>query len=197
MRLRLNGSGSAYYCALFKIHRASCTSGQWATNLIGAKGIIKTSPLESSNESGTLIDSVYYHDMLSRFSTIHWHPMTAGPESPSSEVSADVYKGIVFFVGSAWKAIPDQTLSRLYPITLFVYSTTLALLADVCDTVSTRSPDIVLTKDREDCQNFLKSLGFRIRNMPSPDIPLSDGFGQTTVTLFQSAMLVYLNHVSR
>ncbi|KAL4989928.1 hypothetical protein BDW68DRAFT_195327 [Aspergillus falconensis] len=153
-----------------QIHRASCTCGQWATNLIGAKGIIKTSPLESSNESGTLIDSVYYHDMLSRFSTIHWHPMTA-----------------VFFVGSAWKAIPDQTLSRLYPITLFVYSTTLALLADVCDTVSTRSPDIVLTKDREDCQNFLKSLGFRIRNMPSPDIPLSDGFGQTTMNLLGPA----------
>ncbi|KAL5001868.1 hypothetical protein BDV10DRAFT_191872 [Aspergillus recurvatus] len=140
-----------------QIQRASCTSGQWANCLIGAKRITKTSTLESLNEFGFLVDWVYYHGVLSHFSAIHWHPTTAGLDSPSSEASADVREEIVYF-----------TFCRLPPITLSVYKATMALLADVCDTVSTQSPDIVLINDQEDRRNFsLKTLGFRIHNITS------------------------------
>ncbi|PYI20868.1 hypothetical protein BO99DRAFT_401540 [Aspergillus violaceofuscus CBS 115571] len=160
----------------FEIHRASCTSDQWMTYLIGAKRIIKASSLESSGEFGPLIDWVHYHDVLSRFSNIHWRPKIVDVDSPSSESSA-------------------ETLS-LSPGMSSVHNTPLALLSDICDAVSAFLPDIMLTDDRDDHQAFLKTLAFRIRNISSTEISPSNSRSRTMTALFQCAMLVYLNRAS-
>ncbi|PYH46710.1 uncharacterized protein BP01DRAFT_381142 [Aspergillus saccharolyticus JOP 1030-1] len=164
----------------FEIHRASCTSGQWMTYLLGAKRIIQASSLESSGEFGPLIDWVYYHDVLSRFSNLHWHSKIANPDSPSSETSA-------------------ETFSLLSPGMPSVEQTTLTLLSDICDAISTLSPEMMppTDDDRDDHHTFLKTLVFRIRTISSAEIPPPGHSRRRTMTaLFQCAMLVYLHRAA-
>lgn len=60
-----------------QIYQASCTSGQWRSYIIGVKSVIKASSLDTfkrDSDFNALLDWVYYHDVLSRFSLTHWHP---------------------------------------------------------------------------------------------------------------------------
>ncbi|QKX57685.1 uncharacterized protein TRUGW13939_04803 [Talaromyces rugulosus] len=58
----------------FEIKHASCTSGQWITHMPGAKPMIRVCQLNRHSEFSTLLDWVYYHDTLSRFSMVYWNP---------------------------------------------------------------------------------------------------------------------------
>lgn len=63
--------------SLTQIHQSSCTSGQWRSYIIGVKNVIKASPertLARGSDFSVLLDWIYYHDVLSRFSLVHWHP---------------------------------------------------------------------------------------------------------------------------
>lgn len=126
----------------FEIKHASCTSGQWITHMLGAKSIIKASQLNRYNEFSTLLDWVYYHDILSRFSMIYWNP--------------------------SLPSVPDSSLSStLEPCNSSVYNDILRLLLEVCET--TNSPEAVPADNREEYASFLKILAFRIRNIPPSD----------------------------
>ncbi|RAK95682.1 Zn(II)2Cys6 transcription factor [Aspergillus ibericus CBS 121593] len=154
----------------FDIHQLACTSGQWTRYLIGAKSIIKASSLSKSQggEFSLLMDWVYYHDVLSRFSMLHWHRRTSDMESLSDD---------------AWAEFSPTPSS---------YRTTLTLLSDVCNAISTNK----FTKGFEHCATTMNMLAFRIRNIVPDTPPNASSDTMTGVKLFQSAMLIYLNRTS-
>lgn len=128
----------------FEIKNASCTSGQWSTYMLGAKSVIEAFQLNRDSEFSTLSDWVYYHDILSRFSMMHWNPsMTSVRDSPSSS-------------------------SVLNPLNSSVYNDILGILSEVCDMTS--SSKTVPADDLETYTSFLKMLAFRIRNTLTSDI---------------------------
>ncbi|PYH88132.1 hypothetical protein BO71DRAFT_392147 [Aspergillus ellipticus CBS 707.79] len=161
----------------FEIYQASCTSGQWTRYLIGVKSIIRASSLshpEHRGEFSTLLDWVHYHDVLLRFSMLHWHRE-----------------------GSQAKSALSDACTEPSALTSSPYNTALSLLSDVCDAVSAKLSHNQSVADLHNYKSFLKTIGFRIRNIASPGTPSKDGPGTTmAVELFQSAMLVYLNRAS-
>ena len=59
----------------FEIHKQTCTSSQWRWYITGAKHIINSSELHKysgDGDVGALLDWVYYHDIMARFSALHW-----------------------------------------------------------------------------------------------------------------------------
>ncbi|KAL4809574.1 fungal-specific transcription factor domain-containing protein [Aspergillus unguis] len=68
---------AAMMLCTFETYNASCTAGQWPTYLLNAKSIIKASALSSfkpepDHELTLLLDWVYYHDVMARFSRFHY-----------------------------------------------------------------------------------------------------------------------------
>jgi hypothetical protein len=60
----------------FEIHQASCVSGEWTWYLRGVKEVIRAAGLDKLPQDSNLtilLDWVYYHDVLARFSLRHWH----------------------------------------------------------------------------------------------------------------------------
>ena len=79
----------------FQIHQASCTSGQWLVYIDGVKRIIKAYSSKTFKEDGdvrTLLDWVYYHDTLSRFSMSHWHQRSIKAQPPQLGAHIEVCK---------------------------------------------------------------------------------------------------------
>jgi len=71
----------------FEVHQLSCTSGQWTRYLGGVKAVINASSIKTLLQFGSdvavLLDWVHYHDVLARFSLLHWKREGA-PEIPST-----------------------------------------------------------------------------------------------------------------
>ncbi|KAI0111430.1 fungal-specific transcription factor domain-containing protein [Daldinia grandis] len=159
----------------FEIHQASCTSGQWVWYLSGVKDVIKTAGLDKypyDSNLALLLDWVYYYDVLARFTLQHWNRETTKNISTTLSARAEV---------------PQAAPPAL---------TTIKLLSEVCDAVSTRPPTRTSTESMDDYKGFLKIVDWRIRSMPldvtinhSADTPL-------IMELYQLAMLVYLNRAS-
>ncbi|KAI2618208.1 fungal-specific transcription factor domain-containing protein [Hypoxylon sp. NC1633] len=159
----------------FEIHQASCTSDQWTWYICGVKEVInaaRLSKLHGDSDFAALVDWVYYHDVLARFSLRHWRGETARLPSTPSSICEEIY----------------QATPSTFPI--------LELLSEVCDTVSARPPDMVLGSDVEDYKGFLKVLDWRIRNVPNPPATKDSPESARTVELYQLALLVYLHRVS-
>lgn len=78
----------------FEIHQASCTSGEWTWYLRGVKNVVRAAGLDTlppkDSDLAALLDWVYYHDVLARFSLRHWHrefkpaPWSSSASSPPS-----------------------------------------------------------------------------------------------------------------
>jgi hypothetical protein len=60
----------------FEVHQSSCTSGQWIQYVGGVKTVIAASSvktlLDFDSDVAALLDWVHYHDVLARFSLLHW-----------------------------------------------------------------------------------------------------------------------------
>ncbi|GKT90206.1 hypothetical protein Ct61P_08056 [Colletotrichum tofieldiae] len=69
----------------FEVHQSSYTSGHWAFYLAGVKTVLNASSTKSLLQLGSdmavLLDWVHYHDVLARFSLLHWKREGA-PELP-------------------------------------------------------------------------------------------------------------------
>lgn len=132
----------------------------------------------------TLMDWVYYHDVLARFTLRHWQH--DGQKLPMNNIS------------SVWSEVCTQvTDDRIFCASSSTLST-LELLSEVCDTVAARPHDTMSIQDLDDYKGFLRVLDWRIRSVPlgggknsyhDPDMA-------TIVELYQLAILVYLNRVS-
>ncbi|KAK1143773.1 hypothetical protein N8T08_006174 [Aspergillus melleus] len=166
----------------FELHRASCTSGQWRCYVGGVKKIINVSSSGVSGRDGDfsiLLDWVYYHDVLSRFSELHWRSEKDIVIAPacSSEYP--------------WKTAIPSTVSN--------FATTVRLLSDLCDTVAARPLQMAPAEQLSHYIANIQILAFRIRHipmsMPGDEAIISPKYA-TMTELFQLSMLVYLNRAT-
>ncbi|OIW26875.1 hypothetical protein CONLIGDRAFT_620932 [Coniochaeta ligniaria NRRL 30616] len=169
----------------FEILQATCTSGEWTWYLRGVKDVIHAAGLDKLRQDSDLaviLDWVYYHDVLARFSLRHWHrKVQAAPWSSDLSSSSNLS-----LMPASLRAEPSKT--GLPALAL------IELLSEVCDAVSKQTQTPVT--DTDDHTNFLKILDWRIRTttvLPtsgdSPDTPL-------ILELYQLAMLVYINRAN-
>ena len=60
----------------FEVHQLSCTSGQWTIYLSGVKTVLNAASIKTLRQLGSdvavLLDWVHYHEVLARFSLLHW-----------------------------------------------------------------------------------------------------------------------------
>ncbi|KAF2489314.1 hypothetical protein BU16DRAFT_531638 [Lophium mytilinum] len=163
----------------FEIHQAACTSSQWTWYLRGVKNVIRAAGLDKSHQDSDLailLDWVYYHDVLARFTLRHWHNETRE------------FTGIVTSTSSCVRAEASHTAPPAFA--------TIDLLLELCDAVSARPPAVTPAENLADHKSYLKILDWRIRSNPvvvtvddNADTPLM-------MELYQLAMLVYLNRAS-
>jgi hypothetical protein len=71
----------------FEVHQSSCTSDQWTFYLGGVKTVLNASSTKTLRQLGSdvaaLLDWVHYHDVLARFSLLHWK-RDGAPQLPST-----------------------------------------------------------------------------------------------------------------
>ncbi|KAJ5356441.1 hypothetical protein N7517_011050 [Penicillium concentricum] len=183
----------------YEIHQASCTSGQWRLYIIGVKSVIKASSFDtfkSDSDFNALLDWVYYHDVLSRFSITHWHPpaidrplvhLDEPVDIPSPPVNTDpcIEVGIVF---SRSTEITHSTQSSFTKI--------LKSLTGVFNLVATKPSHMSSSEEADNFKSYLKILTWRIRSIPISDTIINENPSMATlVELFQLATLIYLNRV--
>ncbi|KAI1370111.1 fungal-specific transcription factor domain-containing protein [Hypoxylon crocopeplum] len=159
----------------FEIHQASCTSEQWTWYICGVKEVIKAaglSTLHGDSDLAILVDWVYYHDVLARFSLRHWRG-DAMPIPP----------------------IPRRACAEISLATPSTFAI-LDLLSEVCNAVSAGPPDMMTSEELDDYKSFLKVLDWRIRNSLGPVTGEDDSGAAKIVELYRLALLVYLHRVS-
>ncbi|KAL2820560.1 fungal-specific transcription factor domain-containing protein [Aspergillus cavernicola] len=164
----------------FEIHKATCTSGQWRQYITGVKQVIAASSLErfrEDTEFSALLDWVYYHDALSRFSSLHWRdapfPAGAWPETECQPLFAEI--------------ITDHTpILRSTPSTLNIL---LRLLSEGCEMLSNR-PTTTSPTALIQYKTSMKILSKRLKALPFPNSP------SPTLQLFYHATLIYFNRAT-
>ncbi|OQE43619.1 hypothetical protein PENCOP_c003G02066 [Penicillium coprophilum] len=175
----------------FEIYQASCTSGQWRSYIIGVKSVIKASPLNTFlRDSGfnALLDWVYYHDVLSRFSLTHWHPLAIESTLIDLDEPVDIPSPPVD---------TDDPCMEMTHSTQSPFTTILKLLTEVCDLVAAAPAQMTPSKESDNFKSYLKILAWRIRSIPILDTTVDEYPGMTAIVeLFQLATLVYLNRAS-
>ncbi|KAK3291400.1 fungal-specific transcription factor domain-containing protein [Chaetomium fimeti] len=174
-------------CSL-EIHQVSCSSGEWSCYLRSAKDMIQAAGLEElqhDSDLAALLDWVYYHDVLARFSLQHWHREPTG-NLPPSPTGASSRLGLSPTIGGS-RAKPSKTASP--PLAL------IELLSEVCDAVPSHPPSMTPAEQGE-YKSFLKILDWRLRSMELP--ATADGSADTSLVmeLYRLAMLVYLSRAS-
>ena len=75
----------------FEVHESSCTSGQWTIYLGGVKTVLNAFSIQTLRQLGSdaaiLLDWVHYHEVLARFSLLHWKREEASVlRSPPTEL---------------------------------------------------------------------------------------------------------------
>ncbi|KAI1119040.1 fungal-specific transcription factor domain-containing protein [Nemania sp. NC0429] len=164
-------------CSL-EIHHTSCTSGQWIHYLDGVKKVIQSTGLAGSAypdpDLAILLDWVYYHEILVRFTQRYWPTLGVGKKDTfGPEIKLQV--------------------SHQTPPALAIVD----LLSEVCDAVSTRVAATTSLETSQEHKSFLKILDWKIRNLSIPAIAednTSDGL--MTAEVYKLAMLVYLSRAS-
>ncbi|EEP76440.1 predicted protein [Uncinocarpus reesii 1704] len=169
----------------FEIHKASCTAGQWKWYITGAKQIISSLSLHrfsGNTDIGALLDWVYYHDMLSRFSALHWRrgegtrylPLEMCVEAVREESQySNMNLGSALILQSRQSTINDL----------------LQLLAHGCEIISGR-PAITSPEDRREYEESIRILGSQIKSLPI------NKSSNSTLELFHLATLTYLNRAT-
>ncbi|KEY74832.1 hypothetical protein S7711_06518 [Stachybotrys chartarum IBT 7711] len=178
-------AASMLLCA-FEILEPTHGSGDWLCYLQGAIDLIHEADLKAKSDEadiGTMLDWVYYHDTLARFTIRHWQHKKM--YSPASDVHNLPLRE---------RPYPSLTLHSSNP-----EHSILNLLSDVCDTVvDPRDP-----KSRErDYQDRLAALKESISNLPflslKDNLPSeSNAHVQITLELHQLSTLIYLVRVSQ
>ncbi|KAF2682327.1 hypothetical protein K458DRAFT_370106 [Lentithecium fluviatile CBS 122367] len=177
----------------FEVHQSSCTSSQWTWYINGVKEVLRaTCPRQyrKDKEVIALMDWVYYHNVMARFTMRHWSGEAAElPWNPSNVWP----EGITQVPPSKTRMPVGDCVSRAEQSTL----TTLHLLSELCDAVSTRPHFAAMTAEElEDYKSFLRVLDWRCRSN-AIDPHSKETPGMTTVEeLYRLATLVYLHRAS-
>lgn len=167
----------------FEAHKSSCTSGEWIIYLENAKKVIHTvglDKIEGNTDLAMILDWVYYHDVLARFSLQHWQKQTAASTGSQRFLT---------------KPFNVQSLA----------TGLIKLLSEVCDAFSARPATAFngkkSSKETEDYKNFLQILDWRIRSLPlsTPGTTVSSPEERDSLLLlelYRLALLIYLNRAS-
>ncbi|KFA50020.1 hypothetical protein S40293_11018, partial [Stachybotrys chartarum IBT 40293] len=163
----------------FEVYQSSCTSGQWTGYLVGVKRVINVFSLERllnfDPDVALLLEWVHYHEVLARFSLLHWKREEA-PKIPSN--STDL----------AWSQF--STLPQLI-------SSMLSLLSQICGVASSGKILAESGDDTDDYMGFLEVMDWRIRSLSTPMVSEDDGTAAAdaalVLQLYQLAMLIYLH----
>ncbi|KAI1328536.1 fungal-specific transcription factor domain-containing protein [Xylariaceae sp. FL0255] len=176
-------------CA-FEILLPLDSSGDWLWYINGALEIVQNAGLrEESGPShvANLLEWVYYHDTLSRFTTCHWRNKNVALEQ--ADTTRANLRGNQFF------PLPrDRPRPRSGNPTYAV----LDVLSDVCDTLVDPSDP----RSQEDAYlERLKTLEWRVNNLPNLP-PTTERFASPppdmsmAASLYQIATMVYLVRAS-
>ncbi|KAK6860786.1 hypothetical protein PG995_004422 [Apiospora arundinis] len=163
-------------CA-YEMQHSTCTTGHWLIFLCGTQDIIQITGLDTAHDDPDLVallDWVYYHNALARFSRQHWHRK----EFTGIQIAPMRLPGEIF---------TTETSPLAY----------IELLSEMCDGAVTPAPSRGSHGDLTDHQNYLKILDWKIRNLPVT----TSGFGfgcdvESKLELYRLAMLIYLNRAS-
>ncbi|KAL2809056.1 hypothetical protein BJX63DRAFT_406951 [Aspergillus granulosus] len=101
----------------FEIHKASCTSSQWRWFITGVKHVLNASallPFRQDCVFCVLMDWVFYHETLGRFSVLHWRPAVQLEEHPRSAVCS---------CADNLPPTPTNTLLRLFRLGCYSLAT--------------------------------------------------------------------------
>ncbi|KAF7175189.1 hypothetical protein CNMCM7691_006593 [Aspergillus felis] len=163
----------------FEVHQSSYTSDQWMFYLGGVKTVLNASSTETLRQLGldmaVLLDWVHYHNVLARFSLLHWK-REGVPELPSTPTD---------LLCSQVSNLPPPIFSMLN------------LLSQVCDAVSSGAIPPETSDNMDDYKCFLEVLDWRIRRLSIPKVPddedpISDD-ATLVMQLYQLAILLFLN----
>ncbi|KAH7327722.1 fungal-specific transcription factor domain-containing protein [Stachybotrys elegans] len=160
----------------YEIMLPSESSGEWPWYIWGAMDVIQETRLEQYLEKkdiSTLLEWVYYHDALSRFSVKHWRHRSASLEADATPEPATT-----------------RPLTRTRPP--FTYPepqyAVLNLFSKVCD--SLLGPQDPRAREPE-YQNRIKTLQEEISRLPTVKTPEYMG-GDIAVELYRTSTLIYL-----
>ncbi|OQE03170.1 hypothetical protein PENSOL_c001G05336 [Penicillium solitum] len=171
----------------YEIYQASCTSGQWRSYIIGVKSVIKASSLDTfkrDSDFNALLDWVYYHDVLSRFSLTHWHP----PEIDRLLVDLDEP------VGTLLLPVNTDPCMEITHSTQSPFIKILKSFIEVCNLVPTNLTHMSPSEEADNFKSYLKILAWKIRSISISDTIVDENPRMAAlVELFQLATLVYLN----
>ncbi|KAJ5430954.1 hypothetical protein N7445_008686 [Penicillium cf. griseofulvum] len=186
-------------------YEASCTSGQWRSYIIGVKSVIKASSIDAfkrDSDFNALLDWVYYHDALSRFSIAHWHRPAIDKSlvhldepvdilSPLMNTDPCIEVSIVFSFFTEVRLL--IVIAQITHSTQSPFNKILKSLTEVCSLVATK-PSYMSSSEVDDFKGYLKILAWRIRSIPTPGTMIDENPSMATlVELFQLATLIYLN----
>ncbi|KAB5536210.1 fungal-specific transcription factor domain-containing protein [Coniochaeta sp. 2T2.1] len=173
----------------FEVHQASCTSGEWTWYLRGVKDVIRASGLDMVRQDADvamLLDWVYYHDVLARFSLRHRRKDFEGmslhcPATAKSRISENSPTSL----SSVPSSVRSEPSKSAPPAIVLI-----ELLSNICDAVSQPTPQTA------DHKTFLKILDWRIRTTAIPATPQDTPDTPVILELYQLALLVYINRAN-
>ncbi|KAJ4347953.1 uncharacterized protein N0V89_009325 [Didymosphaeria variabile] len=172
----------------FEVHLSVCTSDDWTKYLCGVKNVIRAASLDrldKDEDLTILLDWVYYHDVLARFSLRHWYRQHGKPALNLITVSCTSVEASTHV--TEWI---DQAMRRTSASSKIV-----DLLSELSDAVP--RPLCGLTPaEHDELKRFLEILEWRIRNVKSPASTYEDEAANLKFELLKLAMLVYLNRVT-
>ncbi|KAG6359404.1 hypothetical protein INS49_012925 [Diaporthe citri] len=173
----------------FEVHQSSCTSSQWSCYLAAVKQLLEASEVATPQEHedlAALLDWVYYHDVMMRFTLQHWHgedigfpcdTLTATKGYAQQLPALRMRRSCISQQPSSTSALPE-------------------LLSEFCDSVPRSPSGVANGQALDDHKAFLTVLDWRIRTVPvllKPDEAVDI---TTAVEIYRLAVHVYVNRVS-
>jgi hypothetical protein len=143
------------------VHQSSCTSSQWTWYVAGVKSVLSTASFSSFGKSlphgdlAILIDWVYYHDVLARFTLRHWSGETA-TVSPSCSSCLGTDVGTQVLPGDTPFPTNTHVSHSASPI-----MAVLELLSMICDAIPAKPRDDMSIEEARDYKTFLMMLDWK------------------------------------
>ncbi|KAI0407918.1 fungal-specific transcription factor domain-containing protein [Xylaria palmicola] len=173
----------------FEIHMGTDSHGHWPWYLLGARDIVKAAGLEAQVADSDIYQLVlwtYYHDVLARFSLLHWRRPSA-PKAFEDEIG----------VKCEWRDL-CASVTKL-EIDIGPLPRILSRLGDVVDALCSRKHPPAPLKT---LQKQMKASELGVRNVPELAVPPPasasyEGLRRMTVLteLYRTAVLVYIARI--
>lgn len=148
---------------------------------------------QEHDDLAVLLDWVYYHDVMMRFTLRHWNGEAMGLSANSSTAWTEVCTYAEVYV----QQLPAIDLKRSCIAQQPSSTSALPeLLSEFCDITPGHPSSTAKGQALDDHKNFLMVLDWRIRKVPVLLKPDEAAEMRTVVELYRLAALIYINRVS-